>query len=102
MPTPKRRAAKRPPSRTVVIKLDGPFEGWEATCKADAPWRVLADLGSDSLDRIIAGLDGLVIDHNFPDSTDEVAASMGEVDPSDAVQLLAERYPEAVGKLPPR
>lgn len=97
-----RKAGKRPAPRAVTVTLDGPFEGWQAVLRANPKLAVLADLESESLARVITGLDGLILSHNFPDENDEVATSMGEVDPSDALTPLVEKYFEAISTLPPR
>jgi hypothetical protein len=99
----KRRAAKRPTVRTVQITVsEGDFAGWEATARADFPAGILADLQSGDLGRIIDALDTIVLDHNFPDSSDEVAATMREVDPYDGLLALSNEIFDAIGKLPNR
>lgn len=99
----KRKAAKRPSIRTVSVLLEeGDFAGWEATARADFPAKVLADLESASIARIMTALDVIVIDHNFPNSEDEVAASMAEVDPYDGLLIVAGKIFDAIGKLPNR
>jgi hypothetical protein len=98
----KRRPAKRPAARTVTVQLEGEFEGWEATARADFPARYLADFDSGKLERIIPALDAIVLDHNFPNSQDEIAASMGDVDPYTALTAFADKVFDAIGKLPNR
>jgi hypothetical protein len=99
----KRKAARRPEPRTVTVTIPkGDFEGWEATARADFPAALLADLQSGSITRIIAVLDAIVIDHNMPDVNDEVAASMGEVDPYSGLMEVASAIFDAIGKLPNR
>lgn len=97
-----KKAAPRPTPRTVHIALEGPFAGWEATLRTDFPLRILSELSSDDVTTITGALDRLVVEHNFPDSKDNVAASMLDVDPSDAVNLLAEQFVSELGRLPPR
>lgn len=98
----KKRAAKRPERRTVHVVLSAPFEGWEATFLADFPLRVLADLEGNDVIGMGRGLDALVVEHNFPDAKDEVATSMLEVEPYDAVVAAVQQFTEELGKLPPR
>jgi hypothetical protein len=98
----KRRPAKRPAPRTVTVTLDGDFEGWEATARVDFPARLLVELESGKLERIIPALDSIIIDHNFPNDQDEIAASLGDVDPYSALEKLADKVFDAIAKLPNR
>ena len=99
----KRKAAPRPEPRTVdVAVVKGDFVGWEATARADFPARILADLQSSDIARIMAALDVIVVSHNFPDSTGEIAAAMADVDPYDGLLLVAGEIFDAIGKLPNR
>jgi hypothetical protein len=99
----RRKAARKPAPRLVdVIVKDGDFEGWEATARADFPARVLADLQSGSIERIMTALDVIVTEHNFPDAEGEIAASMAEVDPYDGLLRIAGDIFDAIGKLPNR
>jgi len=98
-----RRPAKRPAQRVVRVAIeDGDFTGWEATARADFPARYLEDLASGKVDRIIAVLDAIVTDHNFPNDRDEIAATMGDVDPFDGLMVVAGAIFDAIGKLPNR
>jgi hypothetical protein len=100
-----RKAARRPDgyaARTVTVKLKAPFEEWVAECRADFPLRVFQDLNSGDIDRVLPALDRIVLEHNFPDETGELATALADVDPPDAVTLLVEGLSEEVGKLPPR
>jgi hypothetical protein len=98
----KRRAAARPVARTVDVQGKGDFAEWSATARADFPARVLADLQSGSIERIMVALDTIVIDHNFPDVDGEIAASMADVDPYDGLLEIAGGIFDAIGKLPNR
>jgi len=98
----KRRPAKRPAIRTVTVKLEGDFEGWEATARVDFPAKYLADFDSGKLERIIVALDAIVVEHNFPNAEDEIAQSMGDVDPYAALTEFADKLFDAIGKLPNR
>ena len=97
-----RKAAKRPVARTVSVSLGGEYEGWECTAKADFPARVLERIQSDQMTDIMAALDSIVIEHNFPDENDKVAASMSDVDPIGGVIEAASAIMDAIGKLPNR
>lgn len=99
----KRKAARRPTTRTVTATIaKGDFEGWEATAKADFPAGWLVDLQSGELGRIIGVLDRIVVDHNLPNVDDEVAASMSDVDPYDGLLEISGAIFDAIGKLPNR
>lgn len=103
MTAPKRRPAKRPARRTVSVRIEtGDFAGWECTALADFPARALADLQSESVERIMRALDVIVVDHNFPSSSDELATSMADVDPYDGLMAVSARIFEELGKLPNR
>lgn len=103
MTAPKRRPAKRPAPRTVhVLIAEGDFVGWEATARADFPARVLADLQSDSIERIMHALDVIIVDHNFPDAQDGLAETMQDVDPYEGILKIAGELFDALGKLPNR
>jgi hypothetical protein len=98
-----RRPASRPAVRTVDIAIDkGDFAGWEATARADFPARLLADLQSGQIERIIAVLDAIIVDHNFPNSQDELAERMGDVDPYAGLMEAASAVFDAIAKLPNR
>lgn len=99
----RRKPAKRPAPRTVEVTIaGGDFDGWWCVARADFPARVLGDMQSGSIDRIMRALDAVIVDHNFPGPDDELATSMGEVDPYDGLMTVAGRVIDAIGKLPPR
>jgi hypothetical protein len=85
-----------------VAVEEGEFAGWEATARADFPARLLADLQSGKVDRLITALDEIITDHNFPDSEDRIAATMSEVDPYPGLLEVGGRVLDAIGKLPNR
>ena len=97
-----KRAAKRPAPRTVHVVLTGDYEGWECTARADFPARVLENFQSDSMERIMAALDAIILDHNFPNDQDEVAEFMSDVSPFGGVTAAADAIWTAIGKLPNR
>lgn len=99
----KRRPAKRPAARTVTVTImSGDFEGWEATARADFPARLLTDLSSGDMGRIIAALDEIITEHNFPDAADELAETMADVDPYSGLIRVSTDIFDAIGKLPNR
>lgn len=99
----KRRPARRPAPRTVTVTIpDGAFAGWEATCRADFPAKLLAKLESGKAADIVEVLDAIVVEHNFPNAQDELATSLAEVDPYDGLMVVAGALFDAIGKLPNR
>src|SRR5262245_2283631 len=106
MPQPRRRpiagVAKRPPTRYVDVALKAPYAGWQARARADFPARLLADLQTSDVHRVIRALEGIVVEHNFPNEQGELAASIADVDPYDAVIEAGIAIIDALGKLPNR
>jgi hypothetical protein len=99
----KKRAAKKPPVRTVEVGVaEGDFEGWRATFKVDFPASYLEDLESKNALKFLAVMDKLIVDHNFPDADGEVAESMRDVDPYTGLVRVSEAYLDALRALPPR
>lgn len=99
----KKRAAKRPPVRTVEVGIpEGDFAGWQATMRVDFPAKLLEDLESKNAMRFLGAMAELVLDHNFPNSRDEVAAGMIDVDPYTGLVAICEAYLDALRALPPR
>lgn len=98
----KRKAAKRPEQRTVTVTLTGEFAGWEATARADFPARWLAEFDTADFAKFTTFMERIVLDHNMPDSEDNVAASMADVDPSDGLVKMCDAVLDAIGALPKR
>ena len=99
----RRTAARRPSPRLVSVVIGtGDYEGWEATARADFPAGLLADLTSNDIGRIMHVLDVIVTDHNMPDSSDQVAKSMADVDPYQGLMAVAGEIFDAISKLPNR
>jgi hypothetical protein len=96
------RAASLPPLRSFTLHGAGPFAGWEAEARADFPASVLANLQSGDIGRIMEALDSIIISHNFPDSADQLAATMAEVDPYDGAIHMAGIIFDWINKLPNR
>jgi hypothetical protein len=95
--------ARRPAARTVRVEIpDGDYAGWSATVLADFPAGLLAKLQSPSVESILEVLDTIIVEHNFPNSRDELAASMAEVDPYGGLMTIAGRIFDELGKLPNR
>lgn len=98
-----RTAAKAPARRTVTATVSGgAFDGWEATAHVDFPARLLADLQSGDIGRILPALDKIITDHNMPDADGGVADSMGEVVPYDGMLEVARELLTTMQSLPPR
>lgn len=97
-----RPAGKRPPRREVEVSGPKGFDDWACRARADFPTSTLADLQSGSVDRIVKALDVIVIEHNFPNVDDDVAATMGDVDPYSGLLAMSAAIIDAIGKLPPR
>ena len=97
----KKRAAARPAPRTIPISLDGDYAGWEATARADFPSRLLYDLSSNDEARMYGALNKIVIEHNFPDDSGEIAGSLEDVDWA-AITKLMEGISKGIADLPNR
>lgn len=98
----RRKPAKQPARRTVTVTLAGEFEEWAFTARADFRAKVIADLQSGDMDRIIRALDSVLVDYNFPDAdTGELADGMGNVD-TEGLGAVLDGLFDAIGKLPNR
>lgn len=103
MTIPKRRPGKRPAPRTVEVTVArGEYEGWYAKAVADFSAGRLADLQSSDLARILPVLELIIVEHNMPDATGEIAEHLADVDPYDGLMVLAAEIFDAIGKLPNR
>lgn len=98
----RRVAAPKPKPRTIDVELAGEYAGWRATARADFPARVLVDLQSGNIERVMAALDGILVDHNMPDADGNVAASCADVDPYGGLMELGAAVFRDLGKLPNR
>ena len=99
----KRRAAKRPAPRTVTATIeDGDFAGWSATARADFPARLVIDLDSGQVEKILSVLEVIIVDHNMPDQADQVAEHLADVDPYAGLLAIANALGAELGKLPNR
>ena len=99
----KRRPAKRPTPRTITVGMaEGDFAGWQCEAKIDFPASLLADLQSQDAIRFLHVMDAIVVDHNFPNADDEIAATMADVDPYSGLVAMARQIFDAIGALPPR
>lgn len=98
-----REAAKRPEARTVEVAVSGgDFDGWAGTFRADFPAEVLYDLQSGNVERTIAAMAAIVVDHNFPDSDGEIANSLTDVDPYEGLIRVAFELIDTLANLPNR
>ena len=92
----------KPNFRTVEVTLAAPFDGWNATMRAEGvPARVMIDLQSGSVERALNAMERLIVKHNFLNEDGEPAASVLDA-PMDALTQAVERWSEAVAALPPR
>lgn len=103
MSTRKRVAARRPPPRTVTATIEaGDFEGWTATARADFPARLVIDLNSGQVEKILGVLEVIITDHNMPDSEGEIAEHLADVDPYSGLLEIANALGEQLAALPNR
>jgi hypothetical protein len=99
----RRKVAKRPEPRTVEIELtEGAFAGWWARILVDFPMRVMLEIESGKAERVMAALDGIIVDHNFPGADGERAASIADVDPYTGMVAIADRFMDAMRSVPNR
>lgn len=99
----KRKAAKRPAPRTVEVTIeDGDFAGWWAIARADFPARLVAGLESGKIASVLAALEAIIVEHNMPDSTGEIATTLGDVDPYSGLLAVANAVGEKLRQLPNR
>jgi hypothetical protein len=96
-----REAAPRLEGRTADFELAAPYTGWTFTARLDFPARWLEELASSNVLRVCAALDRfLIVDHNFPDIDGNVAASMLDVYPAEAVVYAVAAYQRGTSTLP--
>lgn len=99
----KPRPAKRPTPRTVEVGIpEGDFAGWRCTARVDFPARHLAALQSRDAMAFLEVMDAIIVEHNFPNSADELAETMADVDPYSGLVTMAKAIFDAIGALPPR
>jgi hypothetical protein len=99
-----RKVAGRPEPRTVEVALgpDSDFPGWWCRAKADFPVRVLEDLQSGALERVIAALGRIIVEHNFPGEDGELAATLSDVDPARGLIAITAAISDGISSLPNR
>jgi hypothetical protein len=98
-----RKVAGRPAGRTVDVEIEaGDYAGWAATARADFPARVVADLQSGDIDRVLSALDRIVVSHNMPGTDGELAPAFSDVDPYQGMLAVAGAIMSAIQKLPNR
>ena len=100
----RRRVAARPKPRTIEVELNGEseFPGWWCTARVDFPARLVADLNSGDLDRMLGALSVVIVDWNFPDEKGGRAATLKDVDPYTGLIAVAGVVFPAITKLPNR
>lgn len=86
--------------RTVTVEGDGDTSTWTLTIRTGFSARMLEDLGSGDLFRILRAADQLVVDHNMPNVEGEVAPSLMDVYPAQAAQAMVMRALDAMSKVP--
>jgi hypothetical protein len=102
-PVTKRKAAKRPAPRTVEVTIaEGDFAGWWAIARADFPFRLVEEIESGQVSRVRGALEEIILEHNMPDETGDVAEHLRDVDPAGGVVAIAEAIGDAIGQLPNR
>lgn len=100
--TAKRRPAPRP-RRTVEIRIaEGDFAGWECTAYRDFPARILTQLETKDPKAFLAVAAQLIVpgSWNFPDSDDQVAATLEDVDPLTGILVVMEALFDTIAALP--
>lgn len=95
------KIAHKPAERTVTVTGTGEWSTWQATAKASFPARLLADLQSGNIDRIVTALDTIIVEHNFP-GIEGKAEHMADVDPYEGLFAVAGEVFDAISRLPPR
>ena len=99
----RRKVAKRPTPRSVEVELvDGEFAGWYARILVDFPMRVMLEIESGKAERVIAALDRIIVDHNFPARDGELATSCADVDPYTGLVAVADRFMDVMRSAPNR
>lgn len=95
-------AQSKPEFRTVTVDLPAPFEGWQATVKAEGiSARILIELQSGDEARAMAATRSLVISHNFLTPAGEPAEDVLDA-PMEALTEMLKGWTQAVTALPPR
>lgn len=94
-------------TKEIVIDKGGEsdYANWKFTARTNPPVRILSDITSGDLDRIISGLAGIIISWDFPDE-DGNALPSPSVDsigmlPMDLIGGLAEAYTKELSAVPP-
>lgn len=95
-------AQSKPEFRTVTVDLPAPFEGWQATLKAEGiSARILIELQSGDEGRAMTATKSLVVKNNFLTADGEPAEDVLDA-PMEALGLMLRGWTEAVAALPPR
>lgn len=98
----RRAVGAKPKPRTVEVTGSDLWATWACTARVDFPARLLADLQSGSVDRILAAMGVIIVSHNFPGEDGELAADLGSVDPYTGLVAMAGEVIDAIGKVPNR
>lgn len=97
-----RAVARRPPARFVEVTLEGGLDGWWARARADFPAALLIELGSGDIERIVAVLEVIIVEHNLPGADGRRAEKLADVAPWDGLIEIGKRVLTELGRLPPR
>ncbi len=97
-----RRAARKPSVRTVELHGTGELAEWVARARVDFPAQWLVELQSHDFGKVLAVLDRVLVEHNFPDADGNVAATMADVDPFTGLLEIVDRLGDVLKTLPPR
>ena len=87
--------------RTVRIDLPEPYAGRYVVARLDFPARVLIELQSGDFARTLGAFDGVVVEHNLPDTAGARAASLLDADPFKMVEKAIELWGLELGKTTP-
>lgn len=100
---PRRTVARRPAPRSIEVELEsGEYAGWWCRVRVDFPAKVLRELQSNDVERILEAFGTIILEHNMPGADGELAATLGDVDPYDGLKVLAAEAFRRIDRLPPR
>lgn len=88
---------------TIKVSLSGRYAGWEAEMDADPDGRVLVELGSGNMERILRLIPQLVLSWNFKakDGSEAPLSYEGVLTvPARALGALIKEYGQAFSQLP--
>lgn len=100
---PKKRAGRKIAPRYVEFTAPegSGYAGWWIRMRADFPTRVIVELQSEDVARIVAALSAITTDHNLPNDAGEIAGDLADVDYNGLLVMLGGAMDE-IQRLPPR